>query len=191
MYNKKKKKQGFTIVELSITMVIIGVLSAVAIAKIVTLYDTSKRAATLGILITLRSSLASLTSKWTSLGSPNFITTAYGDIYMKQYSTVSTEADGVVKSTGQSVVDPITDDECVNIWNAVLGQEAPKIGKIGCIANASCMYEASAWNTYAPNPVTAGCDFKDKNNNIIKYDRINGTTYVDINTTTVSQGQNM
>jgi MSHA pilin protein MshA len=73
-------KKGFTLIELIMVMVILGVLAAIAIPKFVDLTGQAKQAATKGGLGAIRSALAIQYAKSATAGSaafPSSITTDY------------------------------------------------------------------------------------------------------------------
>lgn len=74
-------KRGFTLIELIMVMVILGVLAAIAIPKFVDLTGQAKQAATKGGLGAIRSAVAIQYAKSATAGSPIFPTSITTDFF--------------------------------------------------------------------------------------------------------------
>jgi len=69
---KRRKEQGFTLVELIVVMVILSILAVIAISKFANLTGAAKASATQGALAAVRSALVVAYSENALAGSPSF-----------------------------------------------------------------------------------------------------------------------
>lgn len=151
------KQRGFTIVELVIVMVVIGILSAVALPRMVNLAKESRKARFLTIMRNFEISIELLRYQWIASSEPDVITTTDGiNIFMGH------DKKGVPKNVGNSYIEIASAQNCLDLWNALLKNPPIASTEEGCAANGTCEYQVSLFDNKQ-------CDFIDKDGNDLFY----------------------
>lgn len=146
-----KRQKGFTLIELVVVIVILGVLAAVALPRFMNATEDAHTAAVNGTGGALASGVALVRSQWElnrvkGLATPNTNVTGFGD------GTVDVNASGWPLGTANSA----SADACVEVWQGVLQGSAPSVASSGTTdyvagyAGTTCTY------TYRLDGRTAG-----------------------------------
>ncbi|MDD0842150.1 type II secretion system protein [Pseudomonas sp. Gutcm_11s] len=114
-----KNSKGFTLIELVVVIVILGILAAVALPRFMNATKDAHRAAVEGAGGALASAVVLVRSQWEvnrskGVANPNTNVVGFGD------GTVDVNASGWPLGTGGTL-------DCVGLWGALLQGSAPKV----------------------------------------------------------------
>lgn len=161
----KYKQRGFTIIELVIVILVIGILSAVALPRMIDLTTQARKSALLAIKGNFSTSVELLRSQWIAENKPDTIT----NMDNQAFYIGSTNAVGSVQNIGATNVLTANfnaDPNCLDLWNKLL-RNPPKVSADStCLTSNTCKFYASL--------VTGVCNYQDRDGNLITYDRSTG-----------------
>ena len=157
--NYKNQKQGFTLIELVIVIVLIGVLSAVAVPRFASLTTQARQASADGIAGGLSAAASVAHAQWLASGSPTSITLEGQIVYM---SPVVGGVGGWPEDTAALGTGTATAAKCLNVWNGILNSP-PVAGAVTC--TGTCQYLVAV----TASPVCKFTDQQGTGTNIITY----------------------
>ena len=165
-----QKQKGFTLIELVVVIVILGVLAAVALPRFMNATEDAHSAAVKGTGGALAAGVALVRSQWElnrvkGLASPNTNVAGFGD------GSVDVNSSGwpVGTSTSASAA------ACVEVWQGVLQGSAPSVAASGTSTDYTAAY-AGTTCTY-----TYSLDGRSSGQRTIAYDTNTGVVAISAN----------
>ena len=162
----KHKQSGFTIIELVIVIVVIGILSAVALPRMIDLSAQARRSVILAITGNLSTSVESVRNQWMAEGKNNVVKNLDGTYFF----IGSTSTNGAVKNVAASASDitaiTASDTVCLNLWNKLLKNPPKALADTSCLGQRTCKFEVTITGSI--------CSYKDRDENSITYDISSG-----------------
>ena len=158
----KHKQSGFTIIELVIVILVIGILSAVALPRMIDLSTQARKSVILAITGNFSTSVELLRSQWIAEGKNNVVKNFDGTFFFIGTASGNGAVQNVaVSGTDDTAITPTT-VVCTDLWNKLLRNPPKALADSTCLANRTCKFEI----TYATNM----CTYTDRDSNYISYD---------------------
>lgn len=167
--------KGFTLIELVIVIVIIGILSAAALPKFSSLIVRARQASASGVAGGFSAAASIAHAQWLADGSPDSIVLEGQTVYMSPLVNGVGGWPEDTQTLGNGIATP---DKCLSIWNGIL-HSPPKAEINNCAI--PCQYVVSAETPF--------CKYRDrqgKGENIITYNITNGAVNMENPVSTTS-----
>lgn len=167
------KNQGFTLIELMVVIVLLGILAATALPKFINLADDALHAKVSANAGALRDGVKLANMKWRALGSPNdfskrdniqlYGTDTSGQIDINPHGFPAQSYAG-----SDTIISANNNDDCLSLWQALI-ESGDSNAAVDDSAEFIVKYEGSETCSYK---LTAKSDFG------FVYDSINGSVSI-------------
>lgn len=128
----RRQQSGFTIIELVVVIILLGILAATALPRFMNVDDEAHAAVVAGVMGGLQTGVSLFHAQWTAEGQPNPNTP------IVDFNLLRTNATGFPYGTddnsgsGSTVVDS---GDCAAVFTGVLQSGAPSISAVAAVAN--------------------------------------------------------
>lgn len=150
---KKTLSAGFTLIELTIVVTIIGVLAATSLPKFASMTNMAQIASAQGVQGSLSAAIDMARSQWQALSQPASITMDGNNIVMGS-SGWPESSTGVADGTA-------TPAKCLEVWTAIMHDPPPA----GVTCTGKCQYLVAV----SVNPICLFIDYQGQGTNTISY----------------------
>ncbi|WP_428448501.1 prepilin-type N-terminal cleavage/methylation domain-containing protein [Photobacterium nomapromontoriensis] len=125
------KNAGFSLIELVIVIIIVGLLAVVALPRFMNVTDEAKKAAIEGVAGSYATAVLSVRAQWEAYGRPetdgrNMVDYDGTDIYLTQEGDANTPRIGYPVSLSNKTIATMTVSDCVDLMGNLL-QSPPKV----------------------------------------------------------------
>lgn len=147
----QRKQTGFTIVELVVVIILLGILAATALPRFINVDDDAHAAAFEGVTGGLQTGVSLFHAQWIADGTPA------ADTVLPEFNNLATTTNGYPYSVTVNGSSDVTDEnDCVDIFQGVL-QGGPSIAGAANLAGVAAAGAAADY--VAVSPANGACDF--------------------------------
>ncbi len=143
-----KKREGFTLIELIVVIVLLGILAAVALPKFMDLSGSARRASTQALARSFNAAVNMARGQWYIAGGGSATVTLPGSVVVYFGAAgYPTNTGSALAQTAMSVI------SCTALWNGLL-QNPPSTYTIAAPGSNSCTFTDASSNVITYSPVT-------------------------------------